>query len=360
MSRKRAFSEVDPSGAGIEPAPYSQVGRVTHNARVDSFSVAERLALGNVGTYYNQSVVADRMFNIDKPELCLQRVGRTEEFRTGGRVGFHAVVFSSMNALREKSDQPKHAIVKKYRLEGIAQSTVKFHGDKANTEILSLVTGGTHSLWNTGTERISAGDEVWWDIPDRDEKGNAYGYTPRKDAPQGKIPACVIKPYRPDVHGPDAVKQLDYVRNAGYKNTDGENFLDRTDMSKYGHLAHVFDCMVRLIALGTNIEEIALGTNNEKEKKGFQLNVDAEKTLKCLNDKNLRKEILEFLVDSKTKTQEFNDSAFSKDYGNIFSQTVNCFAEHINYIACRKFGKATSNCDPGNMFDVVLGTYRFS
>lgn len=340
---KRAYSEVDPDGAGIEPAPYSQVGRVTHNARVDAFSVAERLSLGAHGTYYQQALVEDRMFNIDKPEPVLQRVGRVEEFRTGGRVGFHASVFSSMNALREKKGTQKHKVVEKYRLAGIAQSTVKFHGDRANTDFLSVTTGGTHTLWNTGTERIAAGDEVWWDIPDVGPDGTATGYTPRRDAPRGKIPAVVIKPYRPDVHGPAALPQLIYAQNE-----PNNALVDRTKLSDAGHLEHMFDCMMRFVALG-------VGSVNAKRE--FSLNPQA--TMDALNDDVLRTQVLEFLINSKDTTDALTPE-YNAAYGNLFSNAVNCFAEHINYIGCRKFGKATSNCDPGNPFDIVLGTYRLS
>lgn len=349
MSRKRGYSEMDPDGAGLEVAPFAQLGRVTYTARFDAFGVAERLALGSANTYYANSLTEDRMFNIDQREMLLQGVGKVKEFRTGGRVGFYSKVFSSMNSLKENANTPKHVVVSRYRLAGVAQSTVRVTGDQPNTEFVAVTTGGTHSLWNSGTERISAGDEIWWDIPDKDAKGNAKGYKNRPTAPRGKIPAVVIRPYRPDVHGPAALKQLDWVRNNNFAEYGSKvSFLDRAQLRKQGHLGVMFDHMMRLVALGTNAD-VATGA----------LNVDVAQTMGALANQRLRQNVMLFLLDSK-KFAGDKSVSFKAAYGNLFSNTVNAFAAHINYIGCRKFGRATTNADPGKLFDAVLGTYRMS
>lgn len=349
QSNKRKGNPADPTGAGVNQSPYSQVGEVVHTAYLDTSAVSERLSLKGFGAYYTQPALRGDEFDALMPDLLVQMEGKQQEFAAGGRIGFYSLVLPCLNALRVDPRTPKHKVIKMLRLAGVAQGGVKWKNDRPNSESIAVCTGGSHTIVNTGTERIHAGDELYWDVPTRHPRtGEAIDYTPRLDAPEHQIPLAV-RPYKPSVHGPDAVARLADARvNADVsRGPTTASLIDRTRLEEEGDdLSHYFDCLMKFVALGVAIDP-QTGA------------IDEDVALDTLNDGTTREAVLNALVnDVPGQTQRAAD--FNREFGHLFRNTAVCAAEHVAFIGNRKFAKATSNSDPGKNVDVVLGTYRLS
>lgn len=333
----RRQSTVDYDGAGLSAAPYSQMARVTHTSKVDQHIPRRRLAMGAEGTYYNNGHIVDRMFDMIFPDLVLQRSGAAETFATGNRTGHYQRVFGCMNGLRENPAEDKELVVQKYRLAGVAQGGAKFKGDVPNQEHIATTVGGSVSLFNNGPTHIFAGDELWWDIPDRDENGNAVGFVRRPDDPPGKIPAVVIKRYDPTVHAPSSKALLE----AEYRK-DSANLLSPDKRGK-NNTTHYFDCIVRM----TLLLEAGEAASGEQ----------ADEVIAMYNDANRRQRVFDALT---SRNPIANADEYNRLFGNFFAEFVTASAAYQSHITGRKFAKATSNCPPGKRVDVTLGSYRMT
>jgi hypothetical protein len=360
---KRSYSEVDPSGANIEQSPYSQLGRVTYTAELDTDSVTERVRMGPEGTYYRNTTVEPRVFDVVAPDLLLQRSGQVVEYAQSGTVGHYTKVFASMNSLRDDDVLPKWRMIQKLRFAGVAQGGVEFVDDKPLSQHIAVTTGGSHTIFNNGIEPIMAGDELYWDIPDKDTQGRAVGFRPRRDDARGRIPAVIVRPYHPDIHGGISKSIIsDIMNNTNPINTnDGPELLLDSTFNRPEPISVLFDALVRFAAMiqanaaapSSNVRVVSntnmITATNALAKSGPSSAAGA------VQGRAFRQKIINLFLNPDFYGYSGNTAS---DYTNIFVEMMNCFAANMSHVSSRKFAKATSNATPGKPVDVVLGTYR--
>lgn len=332
------------NGYNLDNNPYSQVGRVTYTAEIEHAPVTERLRMGPEGCYYGNTGVEPRTFDVDKPDLMLQKSGEVQMYASGGTLSHMTKVFGVMNALRMDQTLMRWQLISKLRFAGAAQSQVKFLEDSPSPNNLSMTVGGTHSVMNNGFEHIMAGDEVYWDIPDVAIGPNgeriATGFYLRKTDPKGRIPAAVVRPYRSDVHGGVSLAMLnEIVKNP----IAGPDYFTDPAKASASPVSLLFDALARFAAMSQVIGEE--GTAAERVENASARAASPE----------FRAAVLQMFVDPKAAGY----SGFAaKDFSNIFVEMMNAFAENMNHVSSRKFGKALTNGSPGHNFDILFGVYR--
>lgn len=191
---------------GVGRQPITNIGRVAYNFRVDQDDIEQRKRRGAAGSMWPTVSLEDKNFWILPRDICLAKKQRQKRKQTDGMM----TVFSVLNGFR--SDGMTHRqLVESLTFGGIAGGQgAKFDttgNEPRHPEFVGIV-GGLYTIVNNGPERITNGQNVYWDIPEPNTESGPLG---RRTAT--RITA-ITRPYVPSKQAVTARAVRDAINNS--------------------------------------------------------------------------------------------------------------------------------------------------
>lgn len=180
---------------GVGRQPITNVGRVAYNLRLDQNEFETRKRRGAAGSLWPSASLEDKNFWILPRDICLTKKQRVKRKETDGMM----TVFSVLNGIR--SDGMSHRqLIESMTFGAIAGGQgAKFDttgNEPRHPEFVGIV-GGLYTIVNNGPERITNGQQVFWDLP---EAGIDVGRAAELNRRGPQRITAFTRPYMPSKH----------------------------------------------------------------------------------------------------------------------------------------------------------------
>ncbi len=158
------FNDINAVG-NLGRNPNTPAGRVAINGHIDQVEFENRKAKVKKGKTFYRGPTDDQSFAIFARDLCVSR--KMYASKKNIHKAHAAFVFATVNGFGEDTDKI-YQLIEELEFAGLAGGQgAKYDSTGESPEVdLALVLGGINTITNTGPDRISNGDWVFWTLPD--------------------------------------------------------------------------------------------------------------------------------------------------------------------------------------------------
>ena len=370
--------------------PITNAGRVAYNLRLDQDDLEDRKSRGPKDSLWPGLNTEDRSQWVLTRDICLAYKRRAGRRQGDGMM----TVFSTLNGAG-RAGQTHREFIESVSFAGLAGGQGAIFdttGKNPRYPEFAGVLGGLMTVMNNGTDRISNGQKVYWDIP---APGSEDSYLSRRSPDRL---TAVLRPYKPGSHKVTAKAVAEALRKPpSESNSSGRPVSEDAAIAfKRFAMQMTVNAFEALLSSGlVKLDEAALGTSDRAAAARVANAADwhdlthnareghitrVARTLGCRNvrdpagnsqvdmphiaGKSLRRYICDLLTGDTALIRLEGGTVPSGDKGEILCNQKSSVADMIagaataeSYITRRIVGTALTPAQPKKEFDMVLGHY---
>ena len=369
------FDYEQAGGAGRQPV--TNVGRVGYNFRLAQDVLEKRKRTGAANSMWPNANMEDTSFAVLPRDICLTERQLPLRRQTDGMM----VVFSSLNGMNT-AGKSRREVIESLAFAGVAGGQgAKFdtRGMEPRHPEFAGIVGGLYTITNNGTDRISNGDKVYWDIP---ADGASSSTELGRRGSRRIVP--FTRPYRPSTEGVTARALCAAIRT---KTKSRDSAIDQGAKHLKWATAQITTNAVRVM-LDSGLVAYSPGALDTKavrqrniavwdrvpvdDRETFITRVAAGLGCNEMNSsteawgEEATKKMHKLLIfDTKLRQHEDGSTlpmnhagALLRNQESTVKDLVNGLSQATHFVTDRIFCKALTPAAPGKQFDAVFGHYR--